>query len=417
MLRRCGGRCNHGHVVSVSPSRYTVLMTAAAPQRTNIPVLAAAIAAIAACDIAMGLTLQLLPLIMEKKGLPAWLIGLNTAMGPLGILVAGPFIPRLVARHGARSLGLILLGLTFLCLLLFAAVPDYRLWFPVRFMTGVAAGGFFTISEALVISSATDQNRGRIMGLYTTVLAVTFSMGPLFVPWTGIDGWLPWIAGLVCVALAGLPLLTLRAAPTFEGEGKGAMARVLRRAPLLFLAVGAATLFDSVLISFFTIFGLRHGLPLAEASRILGLAIIGNAALFYPMGWLADHWSRGGVTLLTAAITVACTLALPFVITTLWIWPLMLILTAAAFGVYVVALAMLGDTFKGPEMIAGSAAVAAMWGVGGLIGPPAAGAAIDAFGINAMPMVLAAVYGTLVVVLLARRGQLVRPLADAEARA
>ena len=385
-------------------------MTSAAPQTTNIPLLVAAIATIACCDIAMGLTFQLLPLIMESQGVRAGVIGLNTAMGPLGILLAGPFIPRAVMRFGARRVALALLAATFLCLFLFAAVQDYRLWFPVRFMTGVAAGGFFTVSEAMILSAATDRNRGRIMGLYTTVLAVTFAMGPLLVPWTGISGWLPWVAGLVCVALAGLPLLQLRADPPFEGEGEGAMLRVLRRAPLLFIAVGAATFFDSVLISFFTIFGLRHGLPLAEASRVLGVAIIGNMLFFYPMGWLADHWSRGGVTLGTATITVACTMALPLLITTAWIWPLMLVLTASAFGVYVVGLAIMGDTFKGPDMIAGSAAISAMWGVGGLIGPPLAGAAVDAFGINAMPMVLTVVYGALVLLLASQRGRLVRPL-------
>ncbi len=401
-------RCNQPLLVSPAWVRYTSRMTA--PQTTNRPLLLAAVAAIASCDIAIGLTFQLLPLLMEQQGLRAGLIGLNTAMGPLGILVAGPLIPRLVARFGARRLALFLLAGTFLCLALFAAVPDYRLWFGVRFLLGMVAGGFFTISEAMVISSSTDQNRGRIMGLYTTVLAVTFAMGPLFVPWTGINGWLPWLAGLVCVALAGLPLLWLKTEVPFEGESAGAMPRVLKRAPLLFLAIGAATLFDSVLISFFTIFGLRHGLPLADASRILGLAIIGNTLFFYPMGWLSDHWSRGGVTLATAAITVVCTLALPHLISTIWIWPLMLILTASAFGVYVVGLAVLGDTFKGPDMIAGSAAVAAMWGVGGLIGPPLAGAAIDVFGINAMPMVLSVVYGALVLALLFRRGRLVQPL-------
>jgi hypothetical protein len=74
----------------------------------------------------------------------------------------------------------------------------------------------------------------------------------------------------------------------------------------------------------------------------------------------------------------------------------------------VVALATLGDRFAGPDLIAGAAGIAAMWGVGGLIGPPVAGLAIDLFGINAMPVTLAGFYVVLLAGLLVSGGRLVR---------
>ena len=79
-----------------------------------------------------------------------------------------------------------------------------------------------------------------------------------------------------------------------------------------------------------------------------------------------------------------------------------------AFGVYVVSLATMGDSFRGPNVIAGSAAFAAMWGIGGLVGPPLAGAAIDVFGINAMPVTLASFYVILLIGLAFNGGKLVR---------
>jgi fucose permease len=89
----------------------------------------------------------------------------------------------------------------------------------------------------------------------------------------------------------------------------------------------------------------------------------------------------------------------------------MILVTASAFGVYVVALAELGDRFSGPDLIAGASAIAAMWGVGGLAGPPIAGLAIDMFGVSAMPVTLAAVYVVLVAGLLVSGGKLVRETA------
>ena len=55
---------------------------------------------------------------------------------------------------------------------------------------------------------------------------------------------------------------------------------------------------------------------------------------------------------------------------------------------------------------------AAMWGAGGLIGPPVAGAAIDLVGIDAMPVTLAAFYVLLLAGLAFTGGKLVRSKAD-----
>jgi fucose permease len=90
----------------------------------------------------------------------------------------------------------------------------------------------------------------------------------------------------------------------------------------------------------------------------------------------------------------------------------MMVLAPMAFATYVVGLATMGDTFKGHDLMSGTAAVAAMWGVGGLIGPPVAGAAIDLVGIDAMPVTLAAFYVLLLAGLAFTGGKLVRSKTD-----
>lgn len=369
--------------------------------------LLAAMAAVAAADIALGLILQLMPLLMDRAGYPAWLTGVNAAMGPIGILVAGPFLPRIIGNLGTRRAALLLVAMMVATLALIAVSPVW-MWFPLRFLFGMASGALFIVSEAWVLTFSGDEARGRVMGIYTSMLAITFAVGPLIVPWTGIDGWMPWTIGIVFIAIAAAPLFFVKAdhVDFRQKEGGGVLA-FARKAPLLLFAVLAATLYDNVLISFFTIFGLRHGLELDVASRILGFGIIGNVVMFYPMGWLADHWSRRGVVLITAASTVALSLSLIVTITHWLIWPAMLLLTAMAFGVYVVALATLGDRFRGPDLMAGTAAIAIMWGLGGLIGPPLAGAAIDAFGIDAMPVTLSLFYVILLIGLAFTGGRLV----------
>ena len=64
--------------------------------------LAAAIAAIVVFGFALGLMFPLLSLLMEREGISPEMIGYNTAMAPLGILLAGFVVPRLVRRFGAK---------------------------------------------------------------------------------------------------------------------------------------------------------------------------------------------------------------------------------------------------------------------------------------------------------------------------
>jgi MFS family permease len=384
------------------------LMATTKPLNGN---LIAAIATVSACDAALGLSLQLIPLIQHELGTPAWLIGLAAAMGPLGILLAGPLLPLLIKKSGAKRVAYIAIACILTSLFGFAFTTWLPLWFPLRFMMGVATGALFTVSETWIMGFTNDQNRGRIMGVYISVLSMSFAMGPLVLPFTGIHGWKPWIIGMICIAAGSMPL-TLVNVTSHIGERAHGFFSVFQRAPLLFAAICAATLFDSVFISFFTIFATAKAVPLATASTMLGFGIIGSALLFYPMGWLGDHWSREKVVMCNSAITITCSLLLATVINTWLAWPIVLLLFGTAAGVYVVSLAAMGDTFKGADIVSGSAAVAAMWGVGGLVGPPLAGAAIDTFGIDAMPYTLTIIYAAPLIALLFNGGKLVKTIKD-----
>lgn len=369
----------------------------------------AALATVGACDIAFGLTLQLVPLLMNERGWPAWAIGLNSAMGPIGILMAGPFLPRIIGRVGTKRVVLVIIAVLVVSLAAISSLPVW-MWFPLRFFFGLSTSALFVVSEAWILSAATSQNRGRVMGIYTALLSMTFATGPLILPWTGIEGFLPWGIGIACILLSVVPVAFVKVSDDeFKmREGGGGFFGFVRRAPMLLLAIAAATLFDNVLISFFTIYGIRHGLELAVASRVLGVGIIGNVLLSYPLGWLADHWSRKAVMLLSSILTVLLSLSLLVTITHWSIWPIMMVLAPMAFATYVVGLATMGDSFEGPDLMAGTAAVATMWGVGGLVGPPVAGVAIDLLGINAMPVVLASFFVLLLVALAITGGRLVR---------
>jgi MFS family permease len=370
--------------------------------------LAASFATIAACDIAFGMTFQLQPLLMEEQGIPAWIIGSMISMGPLGILIAGPFLPRIIARFGSKRTSLAAILTILATLILFKISPPLWWWFILRFIFGIAVGTLFTVSEAWVVTFSDENSRGQTMGLYSSLLSVSFGIGPLLLPYTGINGWLPWAICVVCVALSIIPLFFVDVRDESRTESHASIVSVMRMQPLIFACAIAATMFDSITISFFTIFAIRSGVPLDAASTILAFGIIGCVFFYVPLGILADRWSRNGVVAICALTSIATAMLMIPAIQTPAIWPLLLILCLTAFGVYVVALSAIGTVFKGNDIVAASAAIAATWGIGGIIGPPVAGRLIDKFGVNALPLSIAAIYVVLSLGLALNRWQLIQ---------
>ena len=67
------------------------------------PSLVAAIAAISAVGIAIGLGLPLLTVLLEKRGIPASLTGLNTAMAGIAAMIAAPITTKIAHSMGVAS--------------------------------------------------------------------------------------------------------------------------------------------------------------------------------------------------------------------------------------------------------------------------------------------------------------------------
>ena len=387
--------------VSHEPSR--------AGERGSLRNLIAAIATIVVADIGFGLTYPLLNVILESRRIDAAVIGLNAAMGPLGIILSGPFIPRLAARFGGRPLALAAMIAIILVLLSFPLFPAIEMWFVTRFLFGVAGGTLYTLSEAWILGFAPADARGRVAAIYGSMLSLGFSAGPFLLPYTGVEGWLPFVLAAMLVAVSALPLFFIDLDDgRHEHAGGTTMLGFVRRAPLLLFAVATLTMFDAVMLAFFPIFGLRSGLDLKTASWALAVAIAGNAVLQYPVGWLADRWSRQGVLWIVAIATPLLAMSLPFVVTTPLLWPVALLLGTSAYAVYIIAMTVMADRFQGTDLVAGSAAFGAMWGVGGIVGPPVAGIALDLLGPPGIAVTLTAIYVGLIAGLLLARGELVR---------
>jgi MFS family permease len=367
--------------------------------------LAGVIAMVAIFAVAQGLTYPLLSFILERQGASAGLIGLSAAMTPLGLIAGSTLILPLTRRFGAGPLALACAILAGTSLALIGWTRDVVPWFPLRFAIGLAIGPLFVLSEVWLIALSPPQRRGRILGLYTAAVSAGFAAGPLSLMLVGTEGWPPFLIGIGAFIVCTLWLAAiLRRLPALGRDGGTASVRdVVRSAPTLLFAVFTTAAFEQGLLSLLPVYGLSYGIGERSLAALLAVLIAGNVALQVPFGLAAERWTARSVSIACALATLVGCLLLPLLIATPLVWPLCFLWGAVSFGVYTLALIELGERFSGAMLIAANAAFALVWGIGGIAGPPATGAAMDLIGVQGLPMALGLLYLALVLARLGRR--------------
>ncbi len=165
--------------------------------------MAGTIATVTVFAVAQGLTYPLLSFILERQGTTPGLIGLSAAMTPLGFIVSAPFIPALVRRTGRGRLAILCSILAAATLIGIAWTQDVWAWMPLRFLLGFFANPLYVISETWLITITPASRRGRIMGLYSSVVSGGFAIGPLTLRFVGTEGWPPFLLGFLHSSFAG----------------------------------------------------------------------------------------------------------------------------------------------------------------------------------------------------------------------
>jgi len=367
--------------------------------------LAGVIATVAIFAVAQGLTYPLLSFILERQGASAGLIGVSAAMTPLGLIVGSPLIPALIRRFGAGPLALVCATVAAISLALIGWTLDVVAWFPLRFTIGLAIGPLFVLSETWLIALSPPQRRGRILGLYTAVVSAGFAAGPLSLMLVGTEGWPPFLIGVGAFVVCTLWLAAiLRRLPQLGRDGgKASVGDVARQAPALLFAVFVTAAFEQSLLSLLPVYGLSYGIGERSLSALLAVLIAGNIALQVPVGLAAERWTARSASIACALATFLGCLLLPLLIATPLVWPLFFLWGAFSFGIYTLALVELGERFSGAMLIAANATFALVWGVGGIAGPPATGAAMDWVGVQGLPAALGLLYLALALARLRRR--------------
>lgn len=360
------------------------------PWRSLLPVFAAC----AAIGLQAGVALPLVPLALERQGADRFTIGVIAAAWAVGMLATAPYIPRLAARFGAVPFILAAVVAGSAITVSYTLTESPTAWFVLTFLHGAVGGVPWVVSEIWMNVVVEEKRRGRVMGLYAMLVALGLALGPLVLQLTGVYGPAPFLTCAALALLVAVPLLPYwKSAPAIEHTADSGFTIVVLAVPLAMFAGFVCGLGEQVAFSFLPVYAVGAGVSAETGALWLSAFVLGNVILQWPIGWMADHYDR-------RAVLAGCTLASAILVALLPMVPaqspaiigVVLLWGGISFAIYPVGLALLGQHFNGGDIARANTAFSMLYILGGLVGRPLAGAAMDAIGDPGLGWTLAVFY-------------------------
>ena len=346
--------------------------------------LTAAILSAALAGCGFGLMMPLIALNLEAMTGSGAVVGANAAAAALSTIAATPLIPPLLARVPPRAAIVGSALITGAGIAAFPFMPDVVVWFVLRFAVGLTVTVVFVASETWINQLARPESRATLLAVYATVLSGGFGSGGVILALLGSEGFAPWIAGAAIFFLGAIPILLLKGPgiePPAPGEARPAgMVRAARLAPAAILAGLVFGALETGVFALVPVYAERLGFSEAMVGLLVATGALGAIALQIPIGRFAD--SAGRLTTLRLVAGAATVLALVIALAgarAVFVFPLVFIYVGLASAFYTVGLALIGERVRIAELATANAAFIFAYGVGSLIGPPAAGAVMDGF--------------------------------------
>lgn len=352
-----------------------------------------------------GLQGTLIALRGAQEGFSASLIGFMGTAYFAGFLLGCLFITGMLRAVGHIRCFATLAAVGASGTLMMVLVIDPVSWIVMRFVVGFCFAGLFTTIESWLNSGVANENRARVLALYRIIDLAAVTVSQFMIPLFGPGGFVIFGVMAIMITLSMVPVsLGDRSNPTPPAEMSLDLKGVWALSPLACMGCIVAGLSNSAFRLIGPIYADGIGLTVADIAVFISLGIIGGVVLQYPLGSLSDRWDRRRVLLLTSAASLVLALAIALGAGDSRMANFVLIFLFAAFAmpIYSLAAAHANDFAGQGGYVKVAAALMFFYSIGAVVGPLASSFLMERFGINALFLYSAAVYGVFIAVTLWR---------------
>ena len=263
-------------------------------------------------------------LIMLGNGLQNTLLGVRATLegfgtGTTGLVMTGYFagfvvgsavVPRLLANVGHIRVFAALASLASGAALLHTVFVAPASWFVFRVLTGFCFAGLYVVAESWINDAATNRTRGQMLSVYMIMVLGGTGSGQLLMNLYDPRGFELFVLVSVLVSFALIPItLSVGRAPAFEAPESIGIRALFRASPLGVAGALLIGIAHSALYAMGPVFGTEIGLPVDRIALFIAMALFGGLALQWPVGWLSDRFDRRRVIVAVAWLAAVAAFA------------------------------------------------------------------------------------------------------------
>jgi MFS family permease len=342
----------------------------------------------------IGVLYPAIALWLDARGLTAWQVGLVGSCFWVGVLCGNLFTPRFAHTHGAAfvvTLGCALSGLAALSGA-WQGSANIALWCALNALIGLGSGMRWIGNESWLYSITPGAQRGRVVGVHEMLIGAGQAGGTAIIAAVGVlTVSAIYIGGVIAILLPLLLFLATLSAPHEKAKPPAAIAvlkgmlRHARSSGGIQLGL-LSGLTDGVLYGMLAVYLVKSGETAANAALMFSVFGLGGLLASIPCGALSD---KRGVRFATfTSIGVGVFGALLLFAHVSWLDWLACFLLGALTG-NLLTLAIIAGTERaaaeGTHMSVALSEVSIAFTLATIAGPLLAGAAMDSFGLWALP--------------------------------
>lgn len=331
--------------------------------------------------IGQGMQLTLLPLRASANGLSDFIIGVSASCYFLGFIVGCIGVPATIARVGHIRSFAVLTAVMTSAILGMEMLDGWQFLLVLRFLTGVAIAGLYTVIESWLNCQATPESRGRILSVYTFILLISMALGQALINVGPVESSTPFTLAAVFLVLAIVPVgLTSRLAPAPVESTRVGFGLLYRRSRSAFAGALLSGLVVGSFWSLGAVFARGNSDSQSDISWFISAAILGGALLQYPIGLLSDRIDRRKVMLLLCLGGALTSAAVAASTGHSWHLAAVFMFGAMVMPLYAIALATAADVSQGSEFVQIGTSVLLLNSVGAVSAPLFLGQLMTLFG-------------------------------------
>ncbi len=348
------------------------------------------ILAMVGAGFCVGLSSPLLQTLLDRLRFDDWYISALSLTEALGFLAISPFIPALLRRFAHVTLiivGLVLMGGVLLTL---PHLDKSHIIFGLRALMGIGKGLIFIVGATTVNALAASQHRGSIVGIFAASFFGAEGLSPILMDILPYKPETLVVLVVLLMAISMMPLLTNRfKVDTFKDPLNLRKSYLLLSIPIVLILAFMQSFNSSTFENIFTAYAEQMGYDHEIAVLLSVIILMGGVLLSGFYGVIIGRTSRGKVLFPTMAVIFICYgilyLEQPGIVVS---WFLLFFLGSAVFGLYITAMYVLGQRFRGANLAGAMTGFVMVGTVAQILSSILLGLGLDDWGIESFPLVM-----------------------------